>query len=344
MEREINSDEFGQNIRNSCLGLFCFFGLLFILAFGNDSFVFHIPGWNVISCTGQLISCIIYLIVINTSVDMRPLWRLKRSKDSSRIGRITHTKDFVKSIDAIEDGRSWFSSGSIYYWIALNDIEFGEKNTAKVRETIKCSPRIIWVTHFFWMALSIALGIIPIPVMTAVQHTAGKDFIEYWFFLTEVLVTCFTSLCAVACAVISLKISRKKHQYLYECAKRIVHENSTSGHREKLEDLGKTKDRLKWYYNCCPNCGADAVRTLKHCASCGTSLLVQDFDGVSYGEVHHIVGATSIDRNIKNAPDLSSKLVPKLYKNCPNCGAVRAGDETECSVCGTSLFVVDEEL
>lgn len=339
MGREISSDEFRNNITYSCLGLFCFFGLLVCLAFA-----IHIPGWNVISCIGQFISCIIYLIVINTSVDMRPLWKLKTSKKPSCNGRITHIKNCAKSIDAIEDGQSWFSSGGIYYWITLNDVAFGENNTANVRETINNSPRIIWVTHFFWMALSIAFGIIPIPVMAAVQSSAGIGFDKNRFFITEVLVTLFAALCAIACAVISLKISRKKHQYLYECARKIVNENSTSGHRDRLEDLGKTRDRLKWYYNCCPNCGADAVRTLKHCASCGTSLLVQNFDGVSYAEVHHIVGATSINKNIKQAPDHSSKLEPKLFKNCPNCGAVRAGDETRCSVCGTSLFDVDDEL
>ena len=40
----------------------------------------------------------------------------------------------------------------------------------------------------------------------------------------------------------------------------------------------KTETGKKWYHNICPNCGAKASASLKHCVSCGSSLEVMEGD------------------------------------------------------------------
>ena len=96
------------------------------------------------------------------------------------------------------------------------------------------------------------------------------------------------SILTLLCAVTGLIMVKVKDKLLYKCAYRIVHDNIAAEERMKTESIIASKLSSKWYYNRCPNCGAEASKALRICTHCGASLEVKSFeDGIS-GAIHRI--------------------------------------------------------
>ena len=185
--------------------------------------------------------------------------------------------------------QTWYDTYRNHYCICFYEKEFGEENARKVKETMDRTPKILWINMLVWPVLGIVFFVttfffyeLVIPVFeNMVMTDEAFAFIDgFIFYLPSIL----TLLCSVA-GVIIIKV---RDNLLYKCASRVVNDNIAAEERMKTESIIASKLSSKWYYNKCPNCGADASRVLRICTCCGASLEVQSFESGLSGAIHRI--------------------------------------------------------
>ena len=193
------------------------------------------------------------------------------------------------SVSKIEtDSKSWYGYNKCYF-IAFYDMEFGDENAEKAYETMKSTPKIIWVSPFVWLVLSIVCLISTFffyeSVIPFFEHAIMTDFA---FAFVDHLVFYFPAILCLLFAVGSFVLTKVKDNFLYECAVRVVKDNKAAAEKLEKENAISAKLSNKWYYNICPNCGAYPSQVLKHCDHCGASLEVDSFENGTQSSVHKI--------------------------------------------------------
>ena len=86
----------------------------------------------------------------------------------------------------------------------------------------------------------------------------------------------------------SIVIYENSRCFLYKCALSIVEDNNAAFDRMKTEASIALALSNKWYYNNCPNCGAEAKIDMRNCNHCGSSLEVKDINKEQVSAVHLI--------------------------------------------------------
>lgn len=193
------------------------------------------------------------------------------------------------SVSKIEtDSKSWYGYNKCYF-IAFYDLDFGDENAKKAYETMKSTPKIIWVRPFVWLVLSIVCLISTFffyeSVIPYFEHAIMTDFA---FAFVDHLVFYFPAILCLLFAVGSFVLTKVKDNFLYECAVRVVKDNKAAAEKLEKENAISAKLSNKWYYNICPNCGAYPSQVLKHCDHCGASLEVDSFENGTQSSVHKI--------------------------------------------------------
>lgn len=193
------------------------------------------------------------------------------------------------SVSKIEtDSKSWYGYNKCYF-IAFYDLDFGDENAKKAYETMKSTPKIIWVSPFVWLVLSIVCLISTFffyeSVIPFFEHAIMTDFA---FAFVDHLVFYFPAILCLLFAVGSFVLTKVKDNLLYECAVRVVKDNKAAAEKLEKENAISAKLSNKWYYNICPNCGAYPSQVLKHCDHCGASLEVDSFENGTQSSVHKI--------------------------------------------------------
>lgn len=249
----------------------------------------ELPGLNLINLTVFVVTGMMYFFIIRDSDRLEPMSQIKAGNLYTSMGRIAHLYHGMQPALTISDKNSWASKFQDYYCIALYDSDFREENARKVYDAYSRTPRIIWVSQYVWMVISIisffstfffyesAIPYFERSVMTDEAFAFIDDFI---FYLPSVI----SLLSAVTCLV----LRRIGDNILHKCAVRIVEDNLAAEERLKTEGFINNKLSSKWYYNNCPNCGAEVSRALKSCTFCGSSLEVQSFVSGNSGAVHRI--------------------------------------------------------
>lgn len=193
------------------------------------------------------------------------------------------------SVSKIEtDSKSWYGYNKCYF-IAFYDHDFGDENSEKAHETMKSTPKIIWVSPTVWLVCSIICLISTFFFYEAVipyfEHAIMTDFA---FAFVDHLVFYFPAILCLLFAVGSFVLTKVKDNLLYECAVRVVKDNKAAAEKLEKENAISAKLSNKWYYNICPNCGAYPSQVLKHCDHCGASLEVDSFENGTQSSVHKI--------------------------------------------------------
>ena len=193
------------------------------------------------------------------------------------------------SVSKIEtDSKSWYGYNKCYF-IAFYDMEFGDENAEKAYETMKSTPKIIWVSPTVWLVLSIICLVSTFffyeSVIPFFEHAIMTDFA---FAFVDHLVFYFPAILCLLFAVGSFVLTKVKDNLLYECAVRVVKDNKAAAEKLEKENAISAKLSNKWYYNICPNCGAYPSQVLKHCDHCGASLEVDSFENGTQSPVHKI--------------------------------------------------------
>lgn len=193
------------------------------------------------------------------------------------------------SVSKIEtDSKSWYGYNKCYF-IAFYDLDFGDENAKKAYETMTSTPKIVWVSPFVWLVLSIVCLISTFffyeSVIPFFEHAIMTDFA---FAFVDHLVFYFPAILCLLFAVGSFVLTKVKDNLLYECAVRVVKDNKAAAEKLEKENAISAKLSNKWYYNICPNCGAYPSQVLKHCDHCGASLEVDSFENGTQSSVHKI--------------------------------------------------------
>lgn len=186
------------------------------------------------------------------------------------------------------DQKSWAGEYNDYR-IVFYDKDFGQDNVLKVRELIDRTPKIVWVSPKLWIAIGIisfASSIFFYEAIIPIFENAVMTDQAFRFF--DVLVFYFPSLICALSATASIIVMHVKDNLLYECAVRIVQDNKLAEKKIRTETMIADKLSEKWYYNICPNCGANADFSNRFCNSCGSSLEVRSFNGGSYSGFHRV--------------------------------------------------------
>ena len=249
----------------------------------------EVPGLNLVNLTIFAVTALMYFFLIRDSDRLEPMSQIKSGNLHTSMGRITHLYHGMQPSLTIGDKNSWASKVQDYYCIALYDRDFREENAKKVYDAYSRTPRIIWVSQYVWMVLSIICFIstfffyestIPYFERSVMTDEAFAFIDDFIFYLPSII----SLLCAVTCYVLR-KIG---DNILHKCAMRIVDDNLAAEERLRTEGFINNKLSSKWYYNNCPNCGAEVSRALKSCTFCGSSLEVQSFGSVNSSAVHRI--------------------------------------------------------
>lgn len=202
---------------------------------------------------------------------------VKRDCNHRILGYVWHGSlpSFLKNTDQ----KTW-AGEYCDYKIVFYDKEYGEHNARMVGELIQRTPKIIWAPYQIWVVIGILSFIVTLFFYEAVIpffENAIMSDVAFEFF--DNLVFYFPSIICGLSAITSLVIVAIKDSLLYECAVRIVHDNMAAQKKIRTETQIANKMSEKWYYNICPNCGANGGYTNRFCHSCGSSLEVNEFNG-----------------------------------------------------------------
>lgn len=242
----------------------------FLFAVCNEEIAgFNATNLAIFVCTGFM-----FIPSIIESKRTAALVELRQSGKSDRyVYSAVNTGDWNGSRDTMA------GKNNKLYRIAFYGTEYGWKNSREVYNTMKRTPRIIWIRPGTWVVISIVLFIVNffyyecvIPIFERMIMT------DYAFEFFDGLTFYLPSFLAFSCAVLSLVFVGVRDKILYECAVRLASEIKTEEKKIETEMFLKTETGKKWYHNICPNCGAKASASLKHCVSCGSSLEVMEGD------------------------------------------------------------------
>ena len=257
--------------------------IIFALLVYSDGIVF---GLNFINAIIFWVSAIILFIVWQQHERTEVTDEIKRDCHHRVMACAWHGSPPKHLKDS--DQKSWAGEYNKYR-IVFYDKDFGQDNVLKVRELIDRTPKIVWVSPKLWIVISICSfassiffyeGIIPIFERAVMTDQAFAFF--------DALVFYFPSIISLLSSIASLIIMCVKDDLLYECAIRIVQDNKLAEKKIRTETMIADKLSEKWYYNICPNCGANADFSNRFCNSCGSSLEVRSFNGGSYSGFHRV--------------------------------------------------------
>ena len=245
----------------------------------------EIPGLNLINLAMFLVSSVFLIKSISEYHRTKALAFFKEYGPGKNLTYVWKG-DSVSKIET--DSKSWYGYNKCYF-IAFYDLDFGDENAKKAYETMKSTPKIIWVSPFVWLVLSIVCLISTFffyeSVIPFFEHAIMTDFA---FAFVDHLVFYFPAILCLLFAVGSFVLTKVKDNFLYECAVRVVKDNKAAAEKLEKENAISAKLSNKWYYNICPNCGAYPSQVLKHCDHCGASLEVDSFENGTQSSVHKI--------------------------------------------------------
>ena len=257
--------------------------IIFALLVYSDGLVF---GLNYLNTIIFWVSAIILFIVWQQHERTEVTSEIKRDCHHRGMACAWHGSPPKQLKDS--DQKSWAGEYNKYR-IVFYDKDFGQDNVLKVREMIDRTPKIVWVNPKLWNVISICSfassiffyeGIIPIFERAEMTDQAFAFF--------DALIFYFPSIVSLLSSIAALIIMCVKDDLLYECAIRIVQDNKLAENKIRTETMIADKLSEKWYYNICPNCGANADFSNRFCNSCGSSLEVRSFNGGSYSGFHRV--------------------------------------------------------
>lgn len=230
----------------------------------------NIPGLNLLN-TGIFITAAGLFIPSHKQSD-----RTDALKD---ILKHQYSKSYIKSEvysgDRIGSKLTWAGKNNKSYWITFYEKPYGENNVREVYETMKRTPRIVWVRPKTWSGICIALFVINFFFYeVTIPFFENMWMSDEAFVFFDYLIFYLPSILALLCPILSLIFVKVRDNILYECALRIAEDIAAKEKRKVTESEIDSKLSKKWYYKVCPNCGAPATGALKHCLSCGSSLEV----------------------------------------------------------------------
>ena len=281
-----DDDDFGllaYKIRGVIVGgvVLCFF--IVRVAEGN------FPGLDLINLGMFAFSILLFVLGLKQYKRTSALYKLNGQPVSEKEFQVWHADYQNYGPASISDKVSWFGKYEKKYRIAFYDRDFGYENIRKVRELMQRTPWIVWMNSFVWLVIGIICtisnfffyeSVIPVfenMIMTDEAFAFIDDFVFY-------LPAGLTLLCALSCFV----LVKVRDSLLYKCAVRIVEDNNAAYEKMKTENFIAARLSTKWYYNNCPNCGADAKTGMRFCNHCGTSLEVKDISKEPVSSVHRI--------------------------------------------------------
>ena len=257
--------------------------IMWMLAAYNQSVLW---GFNYLNIFVFWVSGIVFYIVGKQSERTAVTQEIKHDCRHRVLGCVWNGS-YASSLSGT-DKKSWAGAYG-YYRIVFDDREFGEDNVLKVREVIDRTPKIIWMSYKVWVFIGVLAFfssvffyelVIPVFENAIMSDEAFAFFDNLTFYFPSIL----CALCAAA-ALITMWI---KDGLLYKCAVRIVQENKAAEMRIRTETSIADRLSKKWYYNICPNCGAEAGLSGRFCNKCGSSLEMNSFNGNSYSGFHRI--------------------------------------------------------
>ena len=249
-------------------------GSTFAISAFNALILGEIPGINLLNLGIFILAGLLFIPSFKQSQRTVALVDLRKSGSSS-----SYVGSEIFTYQRKGSPKTWVGKTDKSYRISFAGMEQGKKNCAEVLETMKRTPRIVWMRPATWFVISAVIlfvnfffyeSIIPIFENMIMSDFAFAFLDELTFYLPSVL--------ALGCSILSLVFVKVRDNILYECAVRLASEIQTEEKTAETEAFIKNEIGKKWYHNICPNCGARATASLKHCVSCGSSLEVMDGD------------------------------------------------------------------
>ena len=241
------------------------------------------PGLNWVTLGIFTLSGIIFLASLNNSKRLSEINYIKRKDVFISDGRVSSAGIGDKRVG---DRFVWYCEKDHTYSISFaepekalgksrfdDDEAYDSENVMAVKETIKRTPKIIWISPgkwFFFSFICLVCSLFFYEVVIPFFENMKMNDSTFMFF--DYLIFYLPSGLALIFSILSILFICIKDNLLYECAVRIVNDKKAKEEARKAEQ--NIADRLsrKWYYNLCPNCGAEASRTVKSCQKCGSPL------------------------------------------------------------------------
>lgn len=260
--------------------------VLGIVLFGflvTESYKGMIPGFDLL-CVGLFfVSCFFYVGIYKDSGRLAALKKLRKGYYSGAVWK--GESPYFRVGNYI----TWYDTRATQYCIAFYEKSFGKENAKKVKETMDRTPKILWINQSIWLVAGIILFISSFFFYEAVIPVfENRIMTDEAFAFIDNAVFYLPSALTLILSITGYILAKVRDNLLYKCASRIVHDNIAAEERMKTESIIASKLSSKWYYNRCPNCGAEASKALRSCTHCGASLEVMSFeDGIS-GAIHRI--------------------------------------------------------
>ena len=274
------------------------FGVGIIFTFIHFAIAIEVPGLNWINMGIFVATGILYIVTFQHYKRLSEISYIKKKDVFISDGRVSSAD---LGDERVGDRFAWYCEKDKTYSISFDESEkalgksrfddddaYGSDNVIAVKETIKRTPKIYWISTAQWFSFSVICffcnfffyeAVIPFFENAVMSDFAFRIIDHIIFYLPSGLAFLSVMLCMV--------FTHVKDKLLYECAVRIVNDKKAKEESSKAEQSIANRLSVKWYYNICPNCGADADRSKSACKNCGSSLEVTSMSK-NVGGIHKI--------------------------------------------------------
>ena len=268
---------------------FAVFGIIALFYFGYLVADGQIPGMNLINLCMFALSVFFFFLAMRAHKRQGDIEHLHQSSIFAKLQVWKADYKDLAPANSVSDKVSWAAKYNKNYRIAFFDKEYGEENIRKVNDLIKRTPKIIWMSSIVWLIIGFfSAASNSVFYEWLIPYFETREMTDEAFAFVDELIfylpAGFTLLCAISCYVFVVI----RDNLLHECAMRIVEDNNAARERMLTKQYIVSTLSNKWYYNICPNCGAEAKDDMSYCNHCGTTLEVLDFNKADVSAVHRI--------------------------------------------------------
>ena len=256
------------------------------------AFLHKIPGLSLMNCPIYLVSEILFFVALyNSGERTKCVNKLIHDPLETVSGRVWHYADYPSRRMIYEN--SWAGLNDVHkrYEISFND---RAKNAEIVYDTVKRTPRIIWMRSWIWLIPGL-IGLVSTLFFYELIIPVFENMImtDFAFAFIDVLVFLFPSIITLISAICCLVFRCIRDNLLYKCAIRVVSDGKASDKIKKAESGIDSLLKEKWYYDFCPNCGGVSSAKDTSCPYCHSSLEVLMKFGEKPLDCHRVAVDTS---------------------------------------------------
>lgn len=278
----------GMNERNE-VNRYDFLMLFIMCAFigGFESFGEIVALTDPIRSALFIIAGVFILITILIPGDFKSLFLLGKEYLPYNADPICTSKN-LNRLNIVTDGESWYDKYD--FSISLSGYRYGVINMRNLGDKINSWPILLRMPLWIWIIIvSISAIVNLFFYVTVSKYINPASMTPQAYKLVDNLMFYLPSIIYLFASVSLFAVQFTRFRILRKYCIQVVDENKAQSEIKSTKQDIYDVQKLRWYYNTCPNCTTEAAATDIRCSSCGSPLTIPDIREVMPLDRHQVI-------------------------------------------------------